>query len=63
MMWEVMSYGEWPYWDWSNQDVIEAIDRDYRLPPPMVSTIIRGHQNRLLDSNDVVELLRLLSWI
>jgi Eph receptor B1 len=33
--WEVMSYGERPYWNWSNQDVIKAIDKGYRLPPPM----------------------------
>lgn len=24
-MWEVMSYGERPYWDMSNQDVSEEI--------------------------------------
>ncbi|XP_057219388.1 ephrin type-B receptor 2 isoform X2 [Triplophysa rosa] len=35
VMWEVMSYGERPYWDMSNQDVINAIDQDYRLPSPM----------------------------
>lgn len=35
-MWEVMSYGERPYWNWSNQDVIKAVERGYRLPPPMV---------------------------
>uniref|UniRef100_A0A8C8JFC6 receptor protein-tyrosine kinase n=1 Tax=Oncorhynchus tshawytscha TaxID=74940 RepID=A0A8C8JFC6_ONCTS len=35
VMWEVMSYGERPYWDMSNQDVINAIEQDYRLPPPM----------------------------
>lgn len=74
-MWEVMSYGERPYWDMSNQDVsggvpqwlggwelaglgalwrftpsfpdpssppcpplpqvINAVEQDYRLPPPM----------------------------
>ncbi|CAG0888322.1 unnamed protein product [Cyprideis torosa] len=33
--WEVMSYGERPYWNWSNQDVIKAIERGYRLPAPM----------------------------
>jgi len=31
----VISYGERPYWNWSNQDVIKAVDRGYRLPPPM----------------------------
>lgn len=36
VMWEVVSYGERPYWNWSNQDVIRAVDRGYRLPPPMV---------------------------
>uniref|UniRef100_G3NSI1 receptor protein-tyrosine kinase n=1 Tax=Gasterosteus aculeatus aculeatus TaxID=481459 RepID=G3NSI1_GASAC len=35
VMWEVMSYGERPYWDMSNQDVIKAIDEGYRLPAPM----------------------------
>jgi ephrin-B len=34
--WEVMSYGERPYWNWSNQDVIKGIEKGYRLPPPMV---------------------------
>ncbi|CAL8148179.1 unnamed protein product [Orchesella dallaii] len=33
--WEVMSYGERPYWNWSNQDVIKSIEKGYRLPPPM----------------------------
>uniref|UniRef100_A0A8C1MHQ6 Ephrin type-A receptor 7 n=1 Tax=Cyprinus carpio TaxID=7962 RepID=A0A8C1MHQ6_CYPCA len=35
LMWEVMSYGERPYWDMSNQDVIKAIEEGYRLPAPM----------------------------
>uniref|UniRef100_A0A8C4RUU2 receptor protein-tyrosine kinase n=1 Tax=Erpetoichthys calabaricus TaxID=27687 RepID=A0A8C4RUU2_ERPCA len=35
VMWEVMSYGERPYWDMSNQDVIKAIEEGYRLPSPM----------------------------
>ena len=30
-----MSYGERPYWTWSNQDVIKAIEKGYRLPAPM----------------------------
>ena len=34
-MWEVMGYGERPYWNWSNQDVIKAIEKGYRLPAPM----------------------------
>lgn len=37
--WEVISYGERPYWNWSNQDVIRAVEKGYRLPPPMVNTI------------------------
>ena len=36
VMWEVMSYGERPYWNWSNQDVIKAIEKGYRL---LVSSI------------------------
>ncbi|XP_066959562.1 ephrin type-B receptor 1 isoform X4 [Macrobrachium rosenbergii] len=35
VMWEVMSYGERPYWNWSNQDVIKSIEKGYRLPAPM----------------------------
>nr|XP_020471847.1 ephrin type-A receptor 3-like isoform X2 [Monopterus albus] len=35
VMWEVISYGERPYWEMSNQDVIKAIDEGYRLPAPM----------------------------
>ncbi|XP_075933830.1 ephrin type-A receptor 6-like isoform X1 [Anarhichas minor] len=35
VMWEVMSYGERPYWEMSNQDVILSIDEGYRLPAPM----------------------------
>lgn len=34
--WEVMGYGDRPYWNWSNQDVIQAVDSGYKLPPPMV---------------------------
>lgn len=33
--WEVMSYGERPYWNWSNQVVIKSIEKGYRLPAPM----------------------------
>ncbi|XP_061436127.1 ephrin type-A receptor 7-like [Lethenteron reissneri] len=35
VMWEVMSYGERPYWDMSNQDVMKSIEEGYRLPAPM----------------------------
>lgn len=35
VFWEVMSYGERPYWNWSNQDVIKSIEKGYRLPAPM----------------------------
>ena len=35
VMWEVMSFGKRPYRDMSNQDVVNAIEQDYRLPPPM----------------------------
>ena len=30
-----MSYRERPYWDWSNQEVIKAIEKGFRLPAPM----------------------------
>lgn len=35
--WEVMTEGERPYWNWSNQDVIKAVEQGYRLPQPEVS--------------------------
>ncbi|KAJ8007502.1 hypothetical protein DPEC_G00118160 [Dallia pectoralis] len=35
VMWEVLSYGERPYWEMSNQDVIKAVEDSYRLPGPM----------------------------
>ncbi|XP_043945371.1 ephrin type-A receptor 7-like [Protopterus annectens] len=35
VMWEVMSYGERPYWDMSNQDVIKATEDGFRLPAPI----------------------------
>ncbi|XP_067367623.1 ephrin type-B receptor 5 isoform X1 [Channa argus] len=34
LMWEVMSYGERPYWDMSNQEVMKAVADQYRLPAP-----------------------------
>ncbi|XP_068113882.1 ephrin type-B receptor 5-like [Hyperolius riggenbachi] len=34
IMWEVASYGERPYWDMSNQEVLDVISQEYRLPPP-----------------------------
>lgn len=35
LLWEIMSYGERPYWDWGNYEVLERINSGYRLPPPM----------------------------
>ena len=37
VMWEVMSYGEKPYWDMSNDDVTQVLEDGYRLPAPEVS--------------------------
>ncbi|NXK65304.1 EPHAA protein, partial [Sylvietta virens] len=34
VMWEVMSYGERPYWDMSHQDVLKAVEDGFRLPAP-----------------------------
>ena len=36
MTWEVMSYGEKPYWEMTNEDVADVIEDGYRLPAPMV---------------------------
>ncbi|XP_048881127.1 ephrin type-B receptor 5 isoform X2 [Brienomyrus brachyistius] len=45
LMWEVMSYGERPYWDMSNQEVMKAVAELYRLPvphncPPVVHSLM-----------------------
>uniref|UniRef100_A0A3Q0SJM9 receptor protein-tyrosine kinase n=1 Tax=Amphilophus citrinellus TaxID=61819 RepID=A0A3Q0SJM9_AMPCI len=40
VMWEVVSYGERPYWDMNNQDVIKAIEEGYRLPAPMDCPVV-----------------------
>ncbi|XP_029435343.1 ephrin type-A receptor 1 isoform X2 [Rhinatrema bivittatum] len=35
VMWEVLSYGEKPYGDLTNQEVMKSIEDGYRLPPPV----------------------------
>uniref|UniRef100_A0A3Q2PYG2 receptor protein-tyrosine kinase n=1 Tax=Fundulus heteroclitus TaxID=8078 RepID=A0A3Q2PYG2_FUNHE len=40
VMWEVVAYGERPYWDMNNQDVIKAIEEGYRLPAPMDCPVV-----------------------
>uniref|UniRef100_A0A673GEC2 receptor protein-tyrosine kinase n=1 Tax=Sinocyclocheilus rhinocerous TaxID=307959 RepID=A0A673GEC2_9TELE len=35
VMWEVMSFGERPYWDMSNHEVMKSINEGFRLPAPM----------------------------
>lgn len=36
-MWEAASYGEKPYWDFTNDKVVTAVNRGMRLPAPNVS--------------------------
>ncbi|KAM4873011.1 ephrin type-A receptor 8 isoform 1-T1 [Thomomys bottae] len=35
VMWEVLAYGERPYWHMTNRDVISSVEEGYRLPAPM----------------------------
>uniref|UniRef100_A0A674MNP6 receptor protein-tyrosine kinase n=1 Tax=Takifugu rubripes TaxID=31033 RepID=A0A674MNP6_TAKRU len=35
VMWEVMAFGERPYWDMSNHEVMKTINEAFRLPAPM----------------------------
>ncbi|XP_008317889.1 ephrin type-A receptor 2a isoform X2 [Cynoglossus semilaevis] len=35
VMWEVMAFGERPYWDMSNHEVMKSINEGFRLPAPM----------------------------
>ena len=37
VMWEVMSYGEKPYWNMTNNEVMQSIANGMRLPAPTVS--------------------------
>lgn len=41
--WEVMSYGERPYWNWSNQDVIKSIEKGYRSVPNCGNKLIKNN--------------------
>ncbi|XP_073094405.1 ephrin type-A receptor 1 isoform X3 [Manis javanica] len=35
VMWEVLSFGDKPYGEMSNQEVMKSIEEGYRLPPPL----------------------------
>ncbi|XP_067029898.1 ephrin type-A receptor 3-like [Acropora muricata] len=35
LVWEIMSFGDRPYWEWNNYDVINRVESGYRLPSPM----------------------------
>lgn len=35
VLWEAMSFGERPYWDWNNFEVMDRVEGGYRLPAPM----------------------------
>ena len=37
LLWEIMSYGQTPYDDWNNHEVLERVDRGERLKQPRVS--------------------------
>ena len=34
LAWEVLNFGERPYWNWENKDVVRCIQEFYRLPQP-----------------------------
>ncbi|EDO33735.1 predicted protein, partial [Nematostella vectensis] len=35
LLWEIMSFGERPYWTWDNFQVMDRVEGGYRLPAPM----------------------------
>ncbi|CAH3174399.1 unnamed protein product [Porites evermanni] len=35
LLWEIMSFAERPYWDWTNFEVMDRVKGGYRLPPPL----------------------------
>ena len=49
LCWEVVSFGERPFWNWSNQDVIKSIKNSFRLPPPMVRCSVTRRANANAD--------------
>lgn len=41
VMWEIISYGKMPYENMlNNQEVLEAVEKGFRLPQPMVSIMV-----------------------
>ncbi|XP_078355358.1 ephrin type-A receptor 4-like, partial [Oculina patagonica] len=40
VMWETMAFGERPYWDWSNFEVMDRVEGGYRLPAPVVCRLL-----------------------
>lgn len=54
--WEVMSFGERPYWNWSNTDVIKAVEKGFRLLIP--SNCPKIIYNLMLDCWDADRLKR-----
>lgn len=50
-MWEVMSYGERPYWDMSNQDVSFRSGEDVPLPLCSLSVQAeKGHTHQAIEA-------------
>lgn len=47
VMWETMSYGEKPFWEMTNEDVTESIEKGYRLPAPPVSVKTTLNYNKI----------------
>lgn len=35
VLWEIMSFGQRPYWEWDNFQVLQEIESGYRLPAPL----------------------------
>lgn len=56
--WEVMSEGDKPYWSWTNQQVIKALEQGYRLPQPMVSTHPDSGQTKIWDRTKLTETIK-----
>ncbi|CAB4014881.1 ephrin type-A receptor 5 isoform X5, partial [Paramuricea clavata] len=46
LLWEIMSFGDRPYWEWDNTKVMKEVENGFRLPPP--KDCPRGIHNLML---------------
>jgi hypothetical protein len=61
-MWEVFSFGNRPYGEWTNRKVIENVEQGYRLPPPKVEFLPRAMYTFFQGTPTALHKLMLQCW-